>query len=341
MSTIETKIVKIEILEHPNAQKLSVVRIGGEGGFESVVGLGQFATGDLVIYIEPGSVVPENIQEQLAKNKITVKDGRIRAINIRNVLSEGLCLDPKEWLDYDVKEGDDVTKELGVTKYEPPPPSMNSALRSGKGINFNYINENFKTYNCVEKFKKCPKVLSDLGKDVVVTIKYHGMNSRYALVKKPEYKKSWWQKFIGLFIKENPQEFLVGSHNKIKVPSQSALKYGNYYSTDAWWRMARKYNLESVVKRISDHEYEIDQRSTNLTRDLPDVVVYAEIIGLGVQKGYCYGIPDGDLEIRAADIIETLASINPVVFHLAKTKFQDKGRSTCEADVLFDVLATL
>ena len=298
MSTIETKIVRVEILDHPNANALEIARIGGEGGFESVVGLGQFATGDLVIYIEPGAVGPENIQEQLAKNKITVKDGRIRAINIRNVLSEGLCLDPKEWLDHSVEEGDDVTKELGVTKYEPPPPSMNNALRSGKGINFNYINENFKTYNCVEKFKKCPKVLSDLNKTVVATIKYHGTNFRCSLVKKPEYKKSLWQKIVNLFVKESSQEFLVGSHNKIKVPSKDVIKYGNYYSTDTWWRAAKKYDLEFVVRQISINEMFMSKKQVPI-----DVAIYAEIIGPGIQKGYDYSIVAGEIEIRVFDIM--------------------------------------
>jgi RNA ligase (TIGR02306 family) len=247
----------------------------------------------------PDSVVPENIQEQLAKNKITVKNGRIRAINIRNVLSEGLCLDPKEWLNHEVKEGDDVTEELGITKYEPPPPSVRGALRSGKGINFNYENENLKAYYCVEKFKKYPKILAELNQDVVATIKYHGTNFRCGIVKKPIYKKTLWQKFIGLFVKESPQEFLVGSHNKIKVPTKDVLKYWDYYNTDTWWRVTKKYNLESIVRQISENEALLSSDGNALV----DVVIYAEIIGQGVQKGYDYGVPDGDLEIRIFDIM--------------------------------------
>lgn len=318
MSTIETKIVKVYISEHPNAEKLEIATVGsapGQGGFESVVGLSQFKTGDLVIYVEPGSVVPENIQEKLAKSKITVKDGRIRAINIRNVLSEGLCLDPKEWLDHDVKEGDDVTKELGIMKYEPLSPSMRSALKSGKGLRFNYENENFKTYYCVEKFKKSPKVLGELDQNVVATLKYHGTNARWGIVKRPKYKKKWWQKIVSLFVKESPQEFLVGSHNKIKVPSKDTIKHGDYYNTDTWWKMSKKYDLEFVVKQISEHETLISYDKNTIT----DVIIYAEIVGPGIQKGYDYGIPQGDLEIRVFDImINGKFSDWTTVVHLCK-----------------------
>lgn len=307
MSTIEAKIVKLYISPHPNADKLSIATIGsnpGEGGFECAVGLDQFESGDLAIYVMPDSVLTDEMCTTLTeKSKIQIKGGRIRAINIRGVLSEGLCLDPKAWLDHDVKEGDDVTKELGVTKYEPPHPSMRSALKNGKGLNIQYRNENFKEYYCVEKFKKCPKILNELAEDksfnVVATIKYHGCNLRCGLVTKPVCKKTLWRRFISLFLKEDQKEFLVGSHNKIKVPTQSALKYGDYYDTDTWWRMAKKYDLEAIVRQISEHERSISFNKRNPA----DVVIYAEVIGPGVQKNYCYGIKQGELEIRVFDIM--------------------------------------
>lgn len=299
MSTIEAKIIKItNIKSHPNADKLEIVLPNGEGGFECVVGLGQFSENDLAIYIMPDSVITEEMSATLMeRSKIQIKNGRIRPIKIRNILSEGLCLNPEEWLNHPVQEDDDVTEELGITKYEPPPRSS-SSLRSGKGINFNYKNENFKEYYCVEKFKKCPKVLAELNPEVVATIKYHGTNFRCGWVKKPEYKKTWWQKFISLFVKKNPQEFLVGSHNKIKFPTKDALKNGDYYNTDTWWRAAKKYDLESVTKQIVDHEAMLHP-----DKDPPNVMLFAEVVGPGIQKGYDYGISAGEIEIRVFDIM--------------------------------------
>lgn len=306
MSTIETKIIKIiNIKCHPNADRLSIIEVNGEGGFECIVGKEQFSVGDLAIYIMPDSVLTDEMCATLQeRSKIQIKGGRIRAINIRGVLSEGLCLKPSEWLDYDVKEGDDVTKELGVTKYEPPYPSMKSALKNGKGINVHYKNENFKEYYCVEKFKKYPKILNELSEDpsfchVVATIKYHGSNFRCGLVKKPSYKKSLWERFLDLFRKEETHEFLVGSHNKIKIPTQSVLKYSDYYNINTWWRMAKKYDLEFVVRQISEHEELISFGK----KGPAEVSIYAEVVGPGIQKGYDYGIPAGELELRVFDIM--------------------------------------
>lgn len=298
MSTIETKIVKLEIFPHENANKLEVARIGGEGGFECVVGKSQFQTGDLAIYIMPDSVIPEEMNKILAeRNKIQIKGGRIRPINIRGLLSEGLCLTPSEWLKHDVKEDDDVTSELGITKYEPPPPNR-SALRSAKGINFNYQNENFKKYYCVEKFKKCPGVLAELGQDVVITTKFHGCNARFGIVTKPQYKKTWLETIKSWFIKEDTQEFLVGSHDKIKKPSANALKYGDYYSTDIWWKIAQTYDLQDIVNQIADHEQMVSPINKR-----PDVIIYGEIFGEGVQKNYFYGFRGGVLGFRVFDIM--------------------------------------
>jgi RNA ligase (TIGR02306 family) len=300
MSTIETKIIKVtDIKPHPNGDRLSVITIGGQGGFECVVGRQQFSVGDLAIYIMPDSVIPEEMNKILAeRNKIQIKGGRIRPINIRGLLSEGLCLTPSEWLDHPVKEGDDITEELGITKYEPPPPSNSGSLRSGKGINFHHNNENFKRYNCVEQFKKHPGILSELGQDVVITTKFHGQNYRAGLVSKPKYKKTWWQTIKGLFIKEDTQEFLVGSHNTIKKPSANAIKFGDYYNTDTWWKMAKQYNLESVVRQIARNE-----ALTSPGNRTPDVAIYGELIGPSCQKNYSYGIKQGEFELRIFDIM--------------------------------------
>jgi len=297
MSTIEAKIVKVDVLSHPNADKLEIARIGGEGGFESIVGLGQFATGDLALYIPVGSIVPENIQEHLAKNKISIKDGRIRCAKIRGIFSEGLCLTPSEWLpDKEIKDGNDVTKLLGITKYEPPPPGTGNILGVKYGININYENRNFIEYTCVEKFKKYPDVLQG-GEEVVATIKWHGTNFRCGLVKKEPKDKTLWEKFKGIFVKDNPFEFLTGSHARIRKPTPASLKTGDYLN-DTYWRAVDKYNLISVIEQIQENE-SLDKEEF----ELPEVTMYAEIVGPGIQKGYTYGIDQSTIEIRVFDIM--------------------------------------
>jgi len=297
MSTIEAKIVKVEILDHPNADKLEIARIGGEGGFECVVGLDQFKTGDLALYIPVDSVVPESIQEHLAKNKVNVKNGRIRCAKIRGTFSEGLCLTPSNWLEAkEIKEGNDVTKALGIKKYEPPPPSWRTLLGAKYGINLNYENRNFIEYTCVEKLKKYPHVL-EAGEQVAVTIKWHGTNFRCGLVKKLPRRKTWWERFKELFVKESPFEFLTGSHSKIRQPTQRSIKSGEYWQ-DTYWRAVEKYNLQSVIAQIQDH-FSLEHEKF----ELPEVSLYAEIVGPGIQKGYDYGVERDTIEIRVFDIM--------------------------------------
>src|SRR5271157_2829117 len=98
MSTLEVKIVSVEILPHDNAEKLEFARIGGEGGYICVVAKGQFKTGDLAIYIPSDSVIPDTMVAKIAETSKVKLENRIRAIKIRGCFSEGLCLKPDEWL---------------------------------------------------------------------------------------------------------------------------------------------------------------------------------------------------------------------------------------------------
>lgn len=302
MSTINVKIVPVEIHEHNNADKLEIAVIGGEGGFACVVGLEQFKSGDLVIYIPPDSIVPENIRTHLEQNKITIKDGRIRPIKIRGVLSEGLCLNPADWLEaQDIVLDNDVTQTLGVEKYEPPPPRGGGIFRSGMGINIHYVNPAFPKYTSIENIKKYPRVLEE-GEKVVVTKKAHGTNFRCGWASKPNYKKSIWRKFKDIFntglpptVDKDKQEFLVGSHNKIR----HAGKAGAEIDKDIYWRAAIKYDLKNVIIRMAEMISMVEYKDTLAPHD---TIIYAEIIGPGIQKNYEYGIAQGDFEIRVFDI---------------------------------------
>jgi RNA ligase (TIGR02306 family) len=307
MSKINVKIVKVNISEHPGADRLELATIGSEvggGGYVCVIGLNQFQTGDLVIYIPPDSVLPNNIMESLAKNKIQMKNNRIRAINIRGILSEGLCLSPSVWLnEKEIKEDNDVTELLGITKYEPPPPKAGSVFKSGKGINNNYQNPKFEKYTDIDNIKKYPKVLTEKDR-VVATIKTHGTNFRCGWVGKPNYKKSLWKKFKDLVstvyngrapdptIDKDAQEFLVGSHKVIRYA-----KKGAEIKNDLYWRAAIKYKLKEVAENMAHMLHLIEHRAGP-----HDIIIYAEIIGPKVQVGYSYGIDDGDIEIRIFDI---------------------------------------
>ncbi len=297
MSTIEAKVVAVEVLPHENAERLELVRIGGEGGWICVVGKGQFKTGDLCLYIPEDAIVTQPILDYLAKNsKIAIHGGRIRPTRIRGVLSQGLCLTAADWCKPEqIFDGSDVTAHLGITKFEPPPPRM--AIFKPKGTNVAYHNENFKEYKGIERFQKNPKTFSP-ETNVEVTIKYHGTNFRSGYAKKPYL--SFWdgiKKFLRFDYKET--EFLVGSHEKIRKPTKNGKLYeGNreLFKQDLYWRAALKYDIKGICEKII--------ATTTQNGEHPkEVIIYGEIIGPGIQKGYDYGIPEGEIELRVFDIM--------------------------------------
>jgi RNA ligase (TIGR02306 family) len=85
-------------------------------GWQVIVKKGEYKIGDKTIYIEIDSLLPEIEDfEFLRKNKF-----RIKTIKMGGVLSQGICfpisiLKNKE---SKYKINQDVTQELGITKYE-------------------------------------------------------------------------------------------------------------------------------------------------------------------------------------------------------------------------------
>ncbi len=292
MSTINVKVVRLNIEPHPLADKLEIATIGGAGGFTAVVGKGQFKDNDLGLFIPENSVVPQKIQDFLATSqKITVKGGRIRCAKIRGVFSDGLCLTPSEWLPAElIQDNQDVTEYLGITKYEPPPPSNKGFGIKSKGVNYNYTNVNFKEYTDIENFKKHPRTFKD-GEEVVATIKYHGSNWRAAIVTRPSSSFTWFEKIKRFFgFKVDSMEYLVGSHYRIKRKGKKAKVV-----EDKFIELAQRYNIESMLRQL--------QKDFKCNNNDPEIAIYGELIGPGVQTGYNYGLAEGTNDIKIFDIM--------------------------------------
>src|SRR6266481_4224349 len=138
MSKHQAKVVKIsEILKHPNADSLGLVEVDG---FQVVVRLDQFKSGDLAVYIEPDSVVPAipqfkfvwekdgggQVREIAPDQEIPEKWRRVTVRKFRKEWSEGLLLPVSDFVNLyipsapGVTDGDDVTELLGITHWNPP-----------------------------------------------------------------------------------------------------------------------------------------------------------------------------------------------------------------------------
>jgi RNA ligase (TIGR02306 family) len=178
MSTFAVPVVRLaSVTTHPNADRLDVARIGG---YQMVVAREQFRAGDLVVYIPEQALVPLPLLAEMGlaqaeaegrlKGKCAGPEGnRVKAVQLRGVLSQGLAYRPVAWPDHWV-EGLDVAAELGIEKWEPPIPieMAGQVVPAPAGTIFS-------AYTDIDDWKKRPERIP-AGTPVAYTHQYHGTN---------------------------------------------------------------------------------------------------------------------------------------------------------------------
>ena len=161
-----------EVRAHPNADRLDVGQIGG---YHVVLRKGAFRKGQRVVYIPEGSILPEPLIAQmgLTGRLAGARQNRVKAVRLRNVLSEGLVLplDGEGRVEH-VESGEragpehpDLAGFLGIAKWEPPIPTelVGEVLPSPFPL---------PSYD-VEAWKRNPRALP-AGTPCVATEKIHG-----------------------------------------------------------------------------------------------------------------------------------------------------------------------
>jgi len=105
------KIVDIRPIEGADMIEVAVV-----DGWECVVKKSEgFKIGDLIVYIEIDSIVPDRPEFEFLRDR----KFRVRTIKLRKQISQGLVLPLSILPSTKYKEDDDVTTVLGVIKYDP------------------------------------------------------------------------------------------------------------------------------------------------------------------------------------------------------------------------------
>ena len=125
LATIE-KITKLS--PHPNADKLELVQVLG---YQGVVPINLHKEGDIIIYIQPDTVLPKD--QEWAEEYIHYSPKRVKAVRLRSEWSEGIVVPLSKWgLKYNWISDDDIGLEvsdiIGVVKYDPPLPTNESAV---------------------------------------------------------------------------------------------------------------------------------------------------------------------------------------------------------------------
>lgn len=160
MSEFSCPVVRVGPIEkHGNADTLGITSVYA---FPVIVRLGDFAPGDLAVYVPVDAVVPD-----VPEWAFLADHRRIKAKRLRGVFSMGLLVKAPAGL----AEGEDAAPVMGIVKYEEPEPVTTSGedAPAPRGIQVPYYD--------IESFRRWPDVLQP-GEDVEITEKLHGCNAR-------------------------------------------------------------------------------------------------------------------------------------------------------------------
>ena len=286
-----------EIKPIPNYDRVEHARVGG---WWVIVKKDQFKVGDLAIYIEVDSKVPEEEPFLFLESK----KYRVKTQKMCKVLSQGLLMHPNDfgWTvqntgqfagDLDIIQaekdtfilGDFVTEKLGITYYEPE--------------------DNKRKANSVDKYKKMAQRRPNIFKKPWAKWMMRrgwGKKVMFLFFGKKKDKKGAWPSWIKKTDEERcqnmpwlfpggdeeftatekidgtsttfaikgygrKQEFYVCSRNVV----QDTPERENYYDGNVYWEMAEKYNIKEKLASLMDPNIEY-------------IILQGETYGAGIQK---------------------------------------------------------
>ncbi len=118
------KILSLQPIEGADAIEKATVL-----GWHLVVKKGEYQVGDLAVYVEIDSIMPNRPEFEFLR----ARNMRIRTIRLKGQISQGICF-PLSFLspDFKVEEDADCTEVFGVTKYEPPIPAFLEGIVKGR-----------------------------------------------------------------------------------------------------------------------------------------------------------------------------------------------------------------
>lgn len=266
------------------------------GGWWVIVKKDQFKVGDLAIYIEVDSKVPEQ-EPFLFLDK---RNFKVKTLKMCKVISQGLLMSPEDFGWTEVVLGDFLTEKLGITyaEAEDNKRKANSAdkyklmaQRNGKL----FSKQPFRWLMKRDWGKKVLFVFFGRKKDkkngwptwVVKTDEERCQNMPWLFPGNPEEEFFATEKVDGTSSTYTmrgfgrKREFYVCSRNVVfDKPDKNC-----YYDTNVYLEMAEKYNIEEVLASIlNDHKDELEF-----------VTMQGETHGEGIQKRD-YGLKGHDFK---------------------------------------------
>ena len=179
-------------------------------GWQLVVKKGEFKVGDLCVYCEIDSIMPERPEFEFLRSR----GMRIKTIRLLGQVSQGICF-PLRILPKGATliENADCTDILGVTKYELPVPACLSGVMKGRFPSFIPKTDETRVQvlqTLLNKYK---------GERCYITEKLDGSSATFYL---------------------NNHEFGVCSRNMELLEDD----------TNSFWKIARQMDIENKMKRL-------------------------------------------------------------------------------------------
>ncbi len=269
-----------EIKPIPNYDRVEHARVGG---WWVIVKKDQFKVGDLAIYIEVDSKVPEEEPFLFLESK----KYRVKTQKMCKVISQGLLMHPDDFNGKlkNCQLGDFVTEKLGITYYE--------------------LEDNKRKANSVDKYKKMAQRRPEIFKKPWakwMMRRNWGKKVMFLFFGKKKDKKGAWPSWIKKTDEERcqnmpwlfpggdeeftatekidgtsttfaikghgrKQEFYVCSRNVV----QDTPEKENFYDGNVYWEMAEKYNIKEALASLMDPNMEY-------------IILQGETYGAGIQK---------------------------------------------------------
>ena len=307
-------VVRIhEVEKHPNADSLGIVRVGG---YQVVVKLGDFQPGDLAIYIQPDSVVPERREFEFlwagVESPVPEKKRRVTVRRFRKEWSEGLLMKFDELVHGDKCgdelsekisrtlssvinnrrsiEGVDIASYLGIYHYEPPEEPENTRGDNERGPG----RRKFWPRSLKGWLYFLPKLLTFGLYDP--NGNHGGFNA--AGPGRPEYDVEAYKNFRGAFTQEtavSPGEQVVVTEKIHGSNARYTFEGGKMYAGSR--KLWKSPNSNCIWRKALDQHSWIEQ----WCRVHEGYTLYGEVVP--TQKGYDYGTQSGETKFFVFDVL--------------------------------------
>jgi hypothetical protein len=241
------KIISLQSIDDADSIEKAIIL-----GWEVVIKKGEFNTGDLVVYCEIDSVLPEKEEFEFLRNR----KFRIRTIKLKGQVSQGICFPLSILPKGKYSEGQDVTNIIGIEKYLSPTEKEEISQEELRIKNEKNKLKKFLTrYSWFRKLFLSRKKKNGFPYWVSKTDEERIQNVPHILeqfkdyevyvTEKIDYQSGTWTgqeipKFGGLLGQLIPLKkflFVVCSRNLTNNDKNSL-----------YWKIAKKYNIEQILR---------------------------------------------------------------------------------------------